>query len=166
MPTRVRKPKPVFRVRKGSRLQDRDAAILGKEFTRLEKTSPLTPQRLVSEAESRDSVLHGYFEWNNSQAAEQYRLSQARHLLAAVVVVYDRPEGEVEVRGWYNVRQVDNGGERVYASLDKVEETPLLRAQVVAQAKKTLDYWLATYAKYEELFPVTEAIRQALDEIG
>jgi hypothetical protein len=45
-----------------------------------------TAVNLVKEASRRASPLHKLFEWNNSRAAQQYRLIQARVMIASLRV--------------------------------------------------------------------------------
>ena len=56
----------------------------------MSETGPLTPTRVVGAAQDADHPLHDLFEWNDSHAAHQYRLIQARKLIVAVMY---RPEG-------------------------------------------------------------------------
>lgn len=164
MPT-TRKSKVVYKIRRNPiGIKDEDAVVIGKELVRLEKTGRLTTERVVREAADPQSKIHGYFNWDDSEAAHEYRKYQARWLMSSVVVVYDVPDGHVETRGWFNVtEQVNAHKERHYTSFVKVQDSPELRKQVVTKARKQLDYWLATYQHYEELFPISEAIREVLE---
>jgi hypothetical protein len=44
----------------------------------------LTADAVVEAARPKDSPLHGFFEWDNRQAADSYRLTQARTLIRKV----------------------------------------------------------------------------------
>lgn len=46
----------------------------------------LTPRAVVKDAKNPKSPLHSEFEWDDSAAAERYRLAQARDLIARVHV--------------------------------------------------------------------------------
>lgn len=48
----------------------------------------LTAPMVVGAARNKAHPLHTAFEWNNSKAAEEYRLIQARHLIREVRFVY------------------------------------------------------------------------------
>lgn len=63
------------------------AEIVAREFQRLSATGDLTSERIVEEASPEDAPLHPTFEWDDSAAAHQYRLQQARHLARAILVV-------------------------------------------------------------------------------
>ena len=47
----------------------------------------ITPEVVVADASNPDSPLHGHFEWNDSKAAHQHRLQQARAILRVRFVV-------------------------------------------------------------------------------
>src|SRR5690554_5358089 len=64
------------------------------ELLRQQRQGELTPKDVVDDARHDNSPLHAYFEWDDGEAAESYRLSQARGLIRAVVAVYvseDKP---------------------------------------------------------------------------
>ena len=44
----------------------------------------IDPHAIVEAARSPESPLHRYFEWDDTSAAEKYRISQARELLRSV----------------------------------------------------------------------------------
>jgi hypothetical protein len=60
----------------------------------LERENRLLPADVVEKARDPDSPLHSHFEWDNTAAAEKYRLVQARTLIRTVklmVTVHDVP---------------------------------------------------------------------------
>ncbi len=82
-----------------------DPNKIGKEFERLEKTEEgLTAESTIEAAKVRASPLHDAFEWDDTTAAHQHRLKQARTLIRSVEVVVlgsDKPKR----RGWVHVRE-------------------------------------------------------------
>lgn len=48
----------------------------------------VTPQEVVEAARPETSPLHDYFEWNDNEAAQKYRLTQARGLLNRFRITY------------------------------------------------------------------------------
>ena len=64
------------------------AQVVVDELTRIERAhGEITPELVVEAARSSDAPLHPVFEWNQAQAAKQYRIIQARNLIRAVHVV-------------------------------------------------------------------------------
>lgn len=56
------------------------------ELRKLHCEGRLLAQDVVEAARNKASVLHGFFDWDDSSAAEKYRLDQARDLIASVRV--------------------------------------------------------------------------------
>lgn len=82
----------------------------------------LTPRLVLDTAREPSHVLHSHFEWDNDEAAERYRLDQARALIRSFKVVY---------------REDDNARRKVRAFVSTVSETgPVYRAteQVLSDA--------------------------------
>jgi hypothetical protein len=46
----------------------------------------LTPEAVVADAADANSPMHGQFEWDDTEAARQYRLDQARTLIRSVKI--------------------------------------------------------------------------------
>ena len=63
-----------------------------------ERDGEVKPTTVVREARDKSSPLHGVFEWNDSKAAQQYRLNQARRIIRAVkITVEEQPEQLIHV---------------------------------------------------------------------
>lgn len=77
----------VFRDKKT--LQGLNAETVGIELERIREThdGKLKPTDVVDEARPKDAVLHHVFNWNNAQAAERWRVHQARQVIRSVQVI-------------------------------------------------------------------------------
>jgi hypothetical protein len=60
--------------------ETKENAILAR-LQSLEVVGRLTPDAIVADAQDEDSPLHECFEWDDSEAAHKFRLTQARGLL-------------------------------------------------------------------------------------
>lgn len=88
-----------FEFSDGARFQKgavQDAASVGThlELLREHAKGELTPEDVLTDARNHNSPLHSFFEWDDTAAAEQHRLGQARGLIRAVVAIYvsdDKP---------------------------------------------------------------------------
>ena len=56
------------------------------------KVKELRPKDVVAAAEDPDSAMHDHFEWDDSEAAEKYRLDQARYIMRSITITYSAPE--------------------------------------------------------------------------
>lgn len=57
-----------------------------------DKHGKITASMLVQAAKSKDSPAHDAFEWNNTKAANEYRLWQARQFIKKVTIIYKEEE--------------------------------------------------------------------------
>lgn len=92
----------------------------------LERDGELTPQEVVEAATPEESILHRLFEWDDGKAGVNFRLDQARRLIARVRVTYvvPTPLPERHVRIEY-VRDPDRApGEAGYRRAQLVSYDP------------------------------------------
>jgi hypothetical protein len=94
-----------------------DAEKVGKELEKIK--SAKTPQAVVSYAETHQkSELHSFFEWDDSQAAQKYRLAQARHIISCLVITKTeyspKEKQEVKVQTFRAYENVQTGEGRAY----------------------------------------------------
>lgn len=74
-----------------------DAQAVGETLDAIRETegSGFTPESVVHAARSKRSPLHAAFTWDDGEAAEKYRLTEASYLIrTVVVVVHDDERGE------------------------------------------------------------------------
>jgi hypothetical protein len=105
-----------------------------------------TPEEIVVAATPRKSPLHNGFDWNQAEAAHNWRLAQARHLVAAIItVVPDREGNDHETRAFMSVRGKEGFQ---YHRIDRIMGDADLRVQVVRDA---LDDWRIFQRRYMSL---------------
>lgn len=120
----------------------------------------LHPANVVEAARDADSPLHSCFEWDDSVAAEQHRLQQARQLIATVQISIPKRDGNtVQVRAYHQLRQDGKG----YRRTMDVMANPGLKATLLAQFASDLE---RLQERYETLREVAAArkVLAALDE--
>jgi len=136
------------------------------ELLRNEFKGELTPQDVVDDARNPNSPLHSHFEWDDSRAAEQHRLKQARGLIKAVVAVYrdDSPEESIVKRVSAFVH-IDEPGTPHYRSTDHAMSMEVTRDRVLRSAWKEFQRFRKRYEDLEEfasLFEVADEIQKSL----
>lgn len=117
----------------------------------------LTPALVVEEATPVGAPLHPFFEWDDTKAAHEHRLSQARHLIRSVRVQVEAAgveAGPVAVRVFHSV---PSRGVEQYVPTRSLTITE--QDEVEAQAMAD---WRAFKRKYEGLAGVFATIRQEL----
>jgi hypothetical protein len=95
-----------------------------------ENGGKLTPHDIVNDAKRKDSILHDYFDWNDSDAAKKWRVQQARELIqncVEVVVVDDR---KVETRSFWSVNKGTNS--QCYVTKDTALKVKSYRKELIA----------------------------------
>ena len=127
----------------------------------------LTPKIVLDEARKKTSPLHTYFEWDDSEAANQWRLAQAGSLIRKVRVTLIREDGksELKVRAFFHVLpQQDQGAEEdddepiagVYVPVKVAMEN--YSEQVKGQALSELKAVRRKWATVEELSKVWRVV--------
>lgn len=136
-----------------------DAQAAGEhlEMLRTKCGGSLQPANVLEDARHNNSPLHPAFEWDDSAAAEKYRLEQAGDLIRALVVVVNvGPENDpTPMRAFVSV-QIDD--EPKYTSLARAMSDEDMRAQLVDRAWRELISWRDRYQEYKELARIARMI--------
>ena len=137
---------------------DYESQLVRGELTAIsEEHGVITPEMVLARGRDPASPLHSLFDWDDSQAAEKFRLLQARGLIRRVKVSVIRASTEAKVVTVAAVREfVSNQSERAsrrnpeggYASIVDVLNEPDRRADMLATARAEL---AALRRKYEAL---------------
>lgn len=119
------------------------------ELLRQQFRGELTPEDVLQDARNHNSPLHTYFEWDDSSAAEQFRLSQARKLIRSVVAVYvqeDQPARRT--KAFVHISEGETSHYRDTAEALSTEKT---REIVLKRAWREFQSWKARYKDLSEL---------------
>jgi hypothetical protein len=144
----------------GRQISKADAEEANAELERiLAKHGRVTSALVLDAARPSTSVLHKHFTWEDSEAAEQYRLSEAGYLIRSVrVILRNAPHQEVEtVRAWLSVQ--DDAG-RNYQPVAKVLSVEETRKQILSEALAELDVLKRKYRLLSELAVVFAAVEE------
>ena len=99
------------------------------------------------------------FEWDDKKAGHEYRVSQARQLIANVKIIF---EDIGETREYVNVI-VDFS--RKYVHIDQARQQPFLWKQVIDQALKEAESWKERYKKYNQLSLIVNAVEKTINKL-
>jgi hypothetical protein len=111
----------------------------------------LDPKDVVDEARDPQSPLHKSFTWNNDEAAEQWRLQQARQLIRSIKI--ERVENTQETRTVRFVRQyVHDPGQDGYLATEDVAKLPDVRERVLDEMRRDLTRLQSKWDLYKETF--------------
>lgn len=120
----------------------------------------LRAEDVVAFARNKKTALHSQFTWNNTRAAEEYRLWQARQIIRVTLTTL--PETNNEIRAYVSMtadRYTPGGG---YREITKVMTVKQTRGELLAQALAELKMWQERYRHLRALVPIFEA-REAVE---
>lgn len=141
-------------------LYKQDPQVVGTHIERIasQKGDLVSAGDVLGDASNPNSPLHPLFQWDDSVAAQEYRLNQASDLLRNIVcVVAVSADGDEDqtFRAFINVGE---GGTRGYATLARIQNDKELRFQAINRAYRELQSWKRRYSDHQELLGVIKAI--------
>jgi len=135
--------------------QDELKALYEKSPTRT-----LRPEAVVEYAKNEATELHRYFTWDDCEAAQAYRVMQARSLIRVAVHVIE--ETQESVRAFVSLTPDRKTGAGYRATVDVMDDAQLM-AQLLKDAQAELAAFKRKYARLRaagELLGVFEAIEK------
>lgn len=122
-------------------------------------------EAVVKAAAAKRNPLHPEFTWDDSEAANEYRLTQARYMLRNLVVIReelatDRPQRVYEV-----VRKPQEGQTRVkhvYRTTEDIMADADMRAELLGRALRELVSIRNRFRDLQELAVVLRAIDEVV----
>lgn len=119
----------------------------------------LRPVDVVEAAKPLDSPLHSRFEWDDSEAAQRYRLWQARQLIAVTVEYIGSGKEAILSRVFVSLTsdRRDSTGYRTTVSVMSDNER---REQLLADALKEMETFQKKYAEVQQLATVFAEMRK------
>lgn len=148
-----------YQWRDGAR-QKLSAQVVGDELERIRQGNggALTPEVTVENARPTNSPLHEGFEWNDSIAAEEYRLVQAREIIRAVEIVPEEDKGAGVAPGIRAFVTLGPPASRSYFATYDVMADPAGRQEFLQRALRELRQWRQRYQQFAELAAIFEAM--------
>lgn len=87
------------------RLHKANAQLVAEEISSIGESA--TPAQIVDKARDDTTELHKCFEWNDTKAAEAYRLQQARHVVCHLVIRETIREDKPPIRFFFKPDSMD-----------------------------------------------------------
>jgi hypothetical protein len=145
---------------------DKEAAMKNRadvyaemERIRSKRGGVLTPSDVVRAAQAKHSPLHNHFCWDDTKAAHEYRLWQARELIVRVTIeLPEKPDTETQVFVSLRSDRSRKGGG--YRHITDVMTNAELRAELLEEALADFRTWEARYQRVRELAPVFAAAKR------
>jgi len=105
-------------------------------------------------ARPRSSPIHEFFTWDDTAAAEQYRLKQAQTLISCLVVEIEN----IEYRKYVTPCLIEETGSKAYVEINKARATPEIWEQILDRAMNDAILFRERYNHLKELGPIITAI--------
>lgn len=143
------------------------AVAITKELRRIARRNGgrLVPQAVVDESRPKTAPLHSQFEWDDSKAAEQHRLWQARQLIrVSVELIGNEQDGRMS-RVFVSLT-TDRGSKQGYRTMVSVLGDRELRDQLLQDSLEDMKRFRERYASLRELAKVFDAMQEAEERVG
>lgn len=130
-------------------------ATIEKELRALHsRDGVLTCEAVLEAARPKNSPLHDYFTWEDSRAAERYRLIEAGRLIATVRIEYrQKKAAQIIYTPEFIPTGTNNEGKRQYYPVEEVKQNDFLREKALADARREME---STRARYSHLVDLLE----------
>lgn len=143
-----------------------DAKVAHAEFEKIRKANNghLTPEDVVAKATPKRSSLHAAFDWDDANAAGEYRKHQARNMINSLVC-FRKEAPKYPIRMYEATRIVteDEPARKVYNKLDDIMKDPVSRAELFQTVLNDLVRCRRKYAQLREFSAVFQAIDELLE---
>lgn len=140
-----------YKARNGAKFTNKEAQVIGETLETLKDSDGhILTRNVLESAKSEESPLHKHFEWDQTEAAQQFNLHQARSLLNSIVEIVVVAEEPVEQRSFLSV-SIPNKG-MVYVNLQDAVGQKDYRKQLMEKAiqiSKNLTVTLQMFSEHE-----------------
>lgn len=155
----------------GSRLSSiLDAEQCHKEIEAIREScgGDFTAADIVERARDESSPLHRGFEWDDTAAAHEHRLSQARKINRSIQVKYLDLPNQPETRA-YEVKRVEvssdgTSSRKFFSSSEEVMNDPDSRARLITEALNELQRLRVRFRLLQELSIVWRSVDEVLEK--
>ncbi len=157
-----------FSLHRGFKKTLETAALVAAELQRIQgNRETLEPEAVVDASRPEDAPLHPAFTWDDSEAAERWRVAQARDLQRGVRVVLIRTDGEGEHRSepvqmYASISPKDEIGG--YRQVSVSIEVATHRRALLQEALNALGRFRAKYRVVTELSSLMGKIDELLEK--
>jgi len=139
-----------------------------QEILRIKKQNGLTAENVIKEAKKKKNVLHQLFDWNNTEAAEKWRLHQARVFINEIKIIIDTKEYYAFENVSINISSTTKDDTvREYKETLEITNNNDWRQQIIKTAYSQLLYWKNKYEQYNltEFLPIMKEIEKISPKI-
>ena len=123
-----------------------------------------SPEDIVEDARPDDVPTHGAFTWDDGEAAEKFRLQEARHLCNSLIIIRSE-EPTVQAPAFVSVIARETFA-RAYISTVEAQSDDDYRKQMLAEAVSAIISWKRRYAQLKELARIFSVIDEEAPKLS
>ena len=133
-----------------------------------EQKGSVTREDFLESARSEESEMHKLFEWNDSIAAEKYRLRQASDIIHSIKITVVEEEKEPVTMKAFVIPDYTGksavGSKGGYINIRKAVANEDTRAEILIDARKNVRWFMDKYRAISELSEVISAMEDFLNK--
>lgn len=135
-------------------------ATIEKELRALHsRDGVITCEAVLEAARPKNSPLHDYFTWDDSRAAERYRLIEAGRLIATVRIEYTpKKAAQVVYTPAFIPTGTSSEGKKQYYPVEEVTKNDFLREKALADARNEMENTRARYSHLVDLLELSTEV--------
>ena len=140
-----------------------DIDLAMEEMERIESLyGSLTPQNILDASRPKNALFHTLFQWDDTLAAEHYRLQQARTILNNIEVTVVSDGSPKQINVYEVVKQQSNG--QIYKSINSMtlDDIDFIKQRTL----KELTILKDKLSMYKEFSKVTSSLHQAIEDLN
>lgn len=138
-----------------SGLHKADAQLVAQEISEIGES--VTPAQILDKARGADTELHKCFEWDDTAAAEKYRLHQARQIVCHLIIRETIREDKPPIRFFF--KPESGAGYQATRSIVRNQDR---YQSLLASAMRDLEALRCKYHNLAELENVFDAIEELI----
>ncbi len=141
---------------------------------KLRQSTGLSPKSLLDASRPEDAVLHGEFEWDDTVAAESYRLKQAGHIIRSIIVIREekpdsgKEDEKIPVRVYFPTHDTEEDRRGTYESITVIARDTDMRKRLMEDCLNELRWVQNKYSALKEIVgliePPIRVLQQKLSE--
>lgn len=142
------------------------ADVFAAELDKIRNDGEVTPAAVVAAARPKRSPMHGLFEWDNTIAAEAWRLRQARQAIISLTVEVEQSGAVARALIFTHEPEPDaeeEPGDGAYVRPSDMTEAQI--ARVKSYLRSVVEQARASLRQFERLTGPSEKITRAKDAL-
>ena len=121
-----------------------------------ENNGLINPEMLVRASKPKNAPTHDDFEWDDSVAGHEFRIWQARKLIAVYVTIIDNGKAGISTRAYVSLSN-ERGSGGGYRAIIEVLNNSQFRERMFEDALAELQAFRRKYGALKELYEIFEA---------